>query len=185
MLIGHTPLVLKRLLPLRISRLIPCLPCEAILQGLSILVRRSKSFFYLCHTHIESLYKAFVGWVLDVSSGPKCLTLWGHTIQCVCACPSGLFSGAVFISFYVFPHFFTSLFCLSVPSYPTARVRGNRRLLRFACQDSQHNSPMGCLSRCCPWLLFVGHTLRWFLQFVLLLVFCTLFISLRVQSPHR
>ena len=127
MLIGHTPLVLKIGMPLRISRQIPCLPCEAIPLGLSIPVRRSKSFFYLCHTHIESLYKAFVGWVLDVSSAPHSLPLWGHTIQCVCACPSGLFSGSVLISFYVFPHFFTSFFSLSAPSHPTVRLRGDRR----------------------------------------------------------
>mgnify|MGYP003140125124 CR=1 FL=1 len=78
-----------------------------------------------------------------MSSAPHGLTLWGHAIQCVCACPSGLFSGSVFISFYVFPHFFTSLFCLSVPSYPTARVRGNRRFLY-----SQMRTPLCSMSTC-------------------------------------
>ena len=144
MLIGHTPLMLKRRMPLRISRLIPCLPCEAILQGLSILVRRSKSFFYLCHTHIESLYKALVGWVLNVSCTPHGLTLWGHAIQCVCACPSGLFSYSVFISFYVFPPFFYLFFfrvtvLFSVPSHPTVRLRGDRLCLASQARRNLHH----------------------------------------------
>ena len=103
-----------------------------------------------------------------MSSAPHSLPLWGHTIQCVCACPSGLSSYSVFISFYVFPHFFYLFFFTQCPSYPTVRLRGNRRFYSqcltplwwsvsgmFTCSHSRHNqSPLRLPTCVLQWLHF-------------------------------